>query len=83
MAAIDIVITGAALSPNPVGVGKQYIISVEIVPAVHVLGDDACRLSDSDGAYISAPDSTIYALKDYDGTVIVDDDNGFIENMEG
>ncbi|MDO5539396.1 MAG: hypothetical protein Q4F83_04900 [Eubacteriales bacterium] len=82
MAAIDIVITGAILTPNPVYTGRQYIISAEIVPAVHVLGDNEAVLKDEDGALILAPDTGIYALEDNDGAVIIDDDNSIVEMIE-
>lgn len=49
----SIVITGAALSPNPVLAGETLTISVEIVPVRYVLGDDLGMLVDHDGCPIS------------------------------
>ena len=59
----NIVITAATLTPNPVYTGSSFKISVEIQPADFVIGDDTCRLVDTDGAYISAPDGLIYAFR--------------------
>lgn len=83
MALANIKITDATLTPNPVQTGKQYIISVEISPAVFVLGDDTCRLMDNDGAYILAPDSNIYAISTGTaGEYLADENGSIIETVE-
>lgn len=56
MAAANIAITSAAITPNPVYTGNSYTLSVQIQPAGFVLGDDAYRIIDLDGAYIEVPE---------------------------
>lgn len=56
MAAANIAITSATITPNPVYTGNNYTISVQIQPSCYVLGDDTCRIIDSDGAYIEVPE---------------------------
>lgn len=82
MAAANIAITSAAITPNPVYTGNSYTLSVQIQPAGFVLGDDACRIIDSDGAYIEVPEQVIYVLSDSDGAAMTDNDNTLID-MEG
>lgn len=77
----NIVITGVAISPNPVTVNKSYIISVEIQDAVWVLGDDTGVIVDSDAAMILVPDYEIKAMADGDGAVIVDIDGSIMEDI--
>lgn len=82
MAAANIAITSAEIIPNPVYTGSEYTISIQIQPAGFILGDDACRIIDSDGSYIEVPEQVIYVLADSDGAVISDNNNSTIE-MEG
>lgn len=83
MALANIKITGAILTPNPVQTGKQYIISVEISQAIFVLGDDNCRIMDSDGVYILAPDSDIYVISTgTPGEYLADENGSIIETVE-
>lgn len=78
--AANIVVTGVAISPNPVECGKEYTISTQIEPAIYVLGDNTCRLVDSDGAYISAPDSIVYLLgTGVTGECLADSDGACLE----
>lgn len=82
MAAANIAITSAAITPNPVYTGNSYTLSVQIQPAGFVLGDDTCRIIDLDGAYIEVPEQVIYVLADSDGAAMTDNDNTLID-MEG
>ena len=45
MAAANIAITSAVITPNPVYTGNSYTLSVQIQPAGFVLGDDTYRKS--------------------------------------
>lgn len=80
MALADIVITDAAITPNPVQVEKQYIISVEIKPVEWVLGDNEGFLMDADGRFLAAPDGTInYLSTGIEGEYLADADGSFLE----
>lgn len=52
----SIVITGVSITPNPVTVGKSFIISADIINKVYVLGDDAGCLIDVDGKLLAEPE---------------------------
>ena len=82
MAAANIAITSATITPNPVYTGNDYTISVQVQPACFVIGDDTCRIIDLDGAYIEVPEQVIYVLADSDGAAMADNDNTLID-MEG
>ena len=82
MAAANIAITSAVITPNPVYTGNSCTLSVQIQPAGFVIGDDTCRIIDSDGAYIEVPEQVIYVLAGSDGAAMKDNDNTLID-MEG
>lgn len=53
MADADIVITGAAMMPNPVEAGRPFLVSVEVLDKVYVLDTgDGSALADDNGALI-------------------------------
>lgn len=55
----NIMITEAKLTPNPVEVSKQYILSVTIIDKVFpILTDDGFYLYTNDGYVIERPDET-------------------------
>lgn len=75
-----IVVTNALLTPNPVEVGKTYLISVTIKDRIPVLGDETCRIIDDDGLYIETP-KVFICLAD-DSEFLVDIDDKLIETEE-
>lgn len=81
---INIAITGATITPNPVQTGKQYIISVEITDLIFALADnDGVGIRDGvDNQLILLPEQNIQCLEDGDGQTIIDDDGSILEHIQ-
>ena len=76
----NIVITGISIRPNPVEVGKQYIVSVEIRDKIRgIMTADGKAIMTSDNLVISKTGPEPGCLTTHDGIAIVTNDNKYIK----
>lgn len=73
-----ITIKSVNIIPNPVFVGKNFILSIDVNEKIQVIGDDNIILAADDGVLIETETDIPYILGDDTALILMDDGELFM-----